>query len=104
MGENIIAKEIVIEDLLEKTGKVFLMISKICLALGVLLLLITSIVIFVEIGPDTLSDYFLSWFEDYLGQFVLMVAAFAGALNVFTSSLIFLGLRKLLTNTSKARG
>ena len=104
MEEKIVAKEIVIEDLLEKTGKVFLMISKVCLTIGVILLLITSIVIFVEIEPETLGDYLFSWFEDYLGQFVLMVAAFAGALNVFTSSLIFLGLKKLLTNTSKAQG
>lgn len=104
MEQKIETREIVVEDLLEKTGKVFLMIAKICLTIGVLLLVITSIVIFVEIGPDTLSDYFFSWFEDYLGQFVLMVAAFAGALNVFTSSLIFLGLKKLLTNTSKAQG
>ena len=103
MEQKIVAKEIVIEDMLEKTGRVFLMMSKICLTIGVLLLLITSIVIFVEIGPDTLGNYFECWFEDYLGQFVLMIASFAAALSVFTSSLLFLGFKKLLTNTSKTQ-
>ena len=54
-------------------------------------------------GPDTLGDYFECWFEDYLGQFVLMIASFAAALSVFTSSLLFLGFKKLLINTSKTQ-